>query len=116
MTAVPTPVVAAAVALLGEGGPSLAFLETIGLFAVGGALARLFWDATAADYSFRRQVGFVGVSVVAAFGLAFVLWDKAKMYPSFLAGITTLAALVGPADMLTIVRDLFMRTLSRGAP
>ena len=95
-------------------GPSIAVLVTLGLFALGGALARLFWDATTADYPVRRQVGFVGVSVVAAFALTFVVWERARDYPAFLVGLATISALIGPADVLTRLRGLFARLVGGG--
>jgi hypothetical protein len=100
------------VAIFGASGPTVAFLVTVGLFAFGGACARLFWDASTDTFTVRRQIGFVGTSVVAAFALAFVLWQQAREYPAFLVGLATISALIGPADVLTILRDIFTRTLS----
>lgn len=99
------------VTILGASGPSLAVLVTLGLFALGGALARLFWDAATADYSLRRQIGFVGISVVAAFALTFVAWERGRDYPAFMVGLATISALIGPADVLTLLQALFMRVV-----
>jgi hypothetical protein len=106
-----------AIEIFGTTGPSLGFLGTIGLFALGGSCARLFWDAATDAYTARRQVGFVGVSIVLAYAIAFLLWDRSREYPAFILGLTTLVAMVGPVDALQMVRDFVLRLVrDAGAP
>ena len=119
-SAAPTAVVTgvttgAIVSIFGAGGPSGAFLGTLGLMALGGAWARLFWDATTATYSLRRQLGFVGISVATSFVMALVLWETSGDYPAFLMGIATLTALVGPTDALRLLRGVLARALGVGS-
>lgn len=111
-TSIVTGIATGAVAtIFGPTGPSGAFLGALAFFALGGAWARLFWDATTGTYSLRRQLGFVGLSVVTALTTAMCLWDQASKYPTFLMGISTFTALIGPADALRLLRRLALRVL-----
>ena len=103
-------------AIFGDTGPTTSFLVVLGLFATAGAIARLFYDATTGQYSYRRQLGFVGLSVVTAIVTALLLWGAmGRLYPTLLMGVATTMAILGPQDALRLLRGVLERVLNASA-
>lgn len=106
-------VVGATATIFGDAGPSAAFLLTLLLYSFAGATGRLFLYAATSTFTFRRQLGFVLVSVCTAFATAFVLWHALGIqYPTVVMGWAIVMALLGPMDALELLRRALERVLA----
>lgn len=106
--------IAVSAVLSGEGDP-VALLTMLLVITIAGAGARLFWEADT-ELSARRQLGFIGVSVLASIAISLILWRWTSTYPGPAMGFALGLALLGPADALKVIRGLVQRILTNVSP
>ena len=95
--------------------PTLLLFAAIGIFALFGASARLFYRYDATTPAVRR-IGQLMASVFAAWLVGLLLWEQLAARPALLLGLTGMASWAGAEGVDALVRRRGVLATAEKAP